>query len=212
VADSVVYGVSLLALLLFIEGADVPSGVGVPLFWAWVAAAVAYEPMLVWWRGATLGHSLYNLYVADAKTGRPPSLPRAVARTWLKALLGLLSFGWMALTRRHQALHDLATGTLVEVSDLARARPDDLLVERPPDALVVGVPIWRRVLVIVLAVALATTLQVAALATLMVMACPEERCPPGLAVLDPIIGLIWLAAVVAVIVLGWRGQLPGARA
>jgi uncharacterized RDD family membrane protein YckC len=208
-----VYGVSLLALLLVIEFANVPSRIGVPLFWTWVASALAYEPVLVSWRGATLGHSLYNLYVVDATTGRPPSLLKALARTWLKGLFGLVSFAWMALTRRHQALHDLATGTVVEVSNLARARPDDVLEERPPDALVVAVPIWRRVSAILVTVVLTTVLLVGALALLMAVACPTTgRCSPGVDIAERVIGLIWLAAVIGAIVLGWRGHLPGASA
>lgn len=212
VTDSVVYCVSLLVLLLVVEIADVPSGIGVPLFWTWVASVLAYEPLLVWWRGATLGHSICNLYVVDATTGRPPSLARAVARTWLKGLFGLPSFAWMALTRRHQALHDLATGTVVEVSDLSRARPDDLLEERGAEVMVVAVPIWRRVSAIVLVVALSTFFYVLLVGALTSMACPTERCSPGVQFVEQAIGLVWLATVIGTIVLGWRGYLPGASA
>ena len=125
--DSVLFGVSLLTLLLLFEAFHPPSAVAMPAFYAWVAAVLLYEPVLVSWRGATVGHVLYNLIVLDGRTGRPPTLPRAIVRTFLKNLLGLVSFVVMSLTRKHQALHDLATGTVVEAADVSRAHPIDMV-------------------------------------------------------------------------------------
>ena len=127
--DSVLFGVSLLTLLLLFEVLDTPSAVAMPAFFTWVVAVFLYEPVLVSWRGATIGHTVYNLVVLDSRTGRPPTLPRAVVRTILKNLLGLVSFVVMSLTRKHQALHDLATGTVVEAADATRARPVDVVLK-----------------------------------------------------------------------------------
>jgi uncharacterized RDD family membrane protein YckC len=127
--DSVLFGVSLLTLLLLFEALHLASTIAMPLFFAWVAAFVVYEPLLVSWRGATVGHLAYNLRVLDRRTGRPPTLPKAIARTFIKSLLGLVSFVAMSLTRRHQALHDLATGTVVEMADLSRLNPADVVIK-----------------------------------------------------------------------------------
>jgi uncharacterized RDD family membrane protein YckC len=123
--DSVVFGVSLLMLLLLFEAMHLASAVAMPLFFTWVVAFVVYEPVLVSWRGATIGHMAYNLRVLDRRTGRPPTLPKAIVRTFIKSLLGLVSFVAMSLTRQHQALHDLATGTVVEIADPSRVNPAD---------------------------------------------------------------------------------------
>ena len=135
--DSVLFGVSLLTLLLLFEALDTPSAVAMPVFFAWVVAVFLYEPVLVSWRGATVGHTLYNLVVLDGRTGHPPTFPRAIVRTFLKSLLGLVSFVVMSLTRKHQALHDLATGTVVEAVDVTRARSVDVVLRgaggRQPD-------------------------------------------------------------------------------
>jgi uncharacterized RDD family membrane protein YckC len=128
VTDSVLFGVSLLTLLLLFEVLDMTSAVAMPLFFTWVAAVFVYEPVLVSWRGATIGHMLYNVRVRDRRTGQPPTLPRSIVRTFIKSLLGLVSFVAMSLTRQHQALHDLATGTVVEMADPSRFNPADAVV------------------------------------------------------------------------------------
>lgn len=127
--DSVLFGVSLLTLLLVLEALHPGDGVAVPLFFTWAAAVFVYEPVLVSWRGATIGHALHNLIVLDRRTGRPPTLLRAIVRTVIKNLLGIVSFVAMSLTRRHQALHDLATGTVVEIADPERANRIDAVVK-----------------------------------------------------------------------------------
>jgi uncharacterized RDD family membrane protein YckC len=127
--DSLLIGISLLALLLLFEGLHTPGGVAVPLFYTWAAAVLVYEPVLVSWRGATIGHTLNNLVVLDRRTGRPPPFLRALVRTFIKNLLGLVSFVAMSLTRRHQALHDLATGTVVEIVHPERASRTDAVVK-----------------------------------------------------------------------------------
>ena len=127
--DSVLFGVGLLVLLLLVDALHTPGGVALPLFYAWVVAALVYEPVFVSWRGATIGHTLNNLIVRDRRTGRPPTLLRAIVRTLIKSLLGLVSFVAMSLTRRHQALHDLATDTIVEIADPDRASRIDAVVK-----------------------------------------------------------------------------------
>src|SRR5262245_19533438 len=82
-----------------------------------------YEPLLVALTGSTVGHYLCNLRVVDNRTGGNINFFKAVVRSVLKAVLGWLSFVTMATTRRHQAIHDLATNSTVQIRNLTKASP-----------------------------------------------------------------------------------------
>ncbi len=101
--------------------------VGLVICW-WVTLFL-YEPVLVW-RGGTIGHRIMNLRVVDNRTQRNVSLPKAVARFGLKALLGILSFFTMNFSRRHQAAHDILTNSSVQVRNAAKAQPHHYTVGR----------------------------------------------------------------------------------
>ena len=45
--DSVLFGVSLLTLLLLFEALDTSSAIAMPAFFAWVVAVFLYEPVLL---------------------------------------------------------------------------------------------------------------------------------------------------------------------
>jgi hypothetical protein len=168
---------------------------------------------MVWRVGGTVGHLATNLRVVDDASGRNPGLLRAAARFWIKTALGVLSFVTMLLTRRHQAVHDSLTRTTVQIRDLAKAQPDDYLVERPAVESASMPSPARRILVVVmyqvvlfLAISIAITLLVST-------ACVEaNRCTPGEEVVTNAVGLVWIGASLLCLVAGWRGRLWGARA
>jgi len=81
----------------------------------WWAIVLLYEPVLVWRGGGTIGHDAMNLRVVDNQTLGRISFPKALMRTALKILLGILSFFTMQFSRRHQALHDIATNSSVRI-------------------------------------------------------------------------------------------------
>ena len=101
--------------------------VGLVICW-WVTLFL-YEPVLVW-RGGTIGHRIMNLRVVDNRTQRNVSLPKAVARFGLKALLGILSFFTMNFSRRHQAAHDILTNSSVQIRNATKAQPHHYTVGR----------------------------------------------------------------------------------
>lgn len=93
------------------------------VFASLVAVALLYEPVCVWRFGRTPGHRAFNLEVADGGSGARLGLVRALVRFLLKGFLGWLSFFTMAFTKRRQAMHDILTGSVVRVRDMARAQP-----------------------------------------------------------------------------------------
>jgi len=174
---------------------------------------VLYEPIMVARFGGTLGHRAMNLRVVDDRTGGNPGFLRALVRFVVKTLLGILSFTTMALTRRHQAVHDSLTRTTVQIRDLARARPTDFQVERTPAADEIMPSALRRVAVIV-GYMVAVFVMFALVSSLIIPAecLNEERCTTGEQMASTILGLIWIGLTVAVIIAGWRGRLFGCRA
>ena len=90
-----------------------------------------YEPLLVSLTGGTIGHYLCNMRVVDDHGGNI-SFIKAFARMIIKSLLGWYSFLAMAMTSRHQAVHDLLTRSTVQMRDLGKAQPYHFRGRREP--------------------------------------------------------------------------------
>ena len=178
------------------------------------ALVLLYEPLLVARRGGTVGHRRANLRVVHERTGGPPGFARAFARFALKSAVGLPSFTFMALTRRHQALHDRLTDTTVRIRDLGRARDTDVAWERAAEELEpVGVRSRvRRAGVTVAYLALALAVAGVLAPALVSEACGlAGRCTPRESLTSSVLALGWVAASAWVVVAGWRGRLWGCR-
>ena len=183
VIDSAIGAAALIALMIFSSATENLRGSGVATVIAIWAFILLYEPVLVAVYGGTLGHRWSNLRVVSDETGRPPNFFVAFARFLLKGILGVYSFVAMGFTRRHQALHDVITGTTVQLRDVAAAQDFEYVNERAPDDDVAMPSLGQRVFVAILYfIAIYFILGGASL------------------VLAPLI-----------VILGWYGGLPGAR-
>ena len=176
-----------------------------------------YEPLLVSMTGGTIGHYLCNMRVVDDRGGNV-GFVKAVARVGIKSLLGWYSFLGMAMTSRHQAVHDLLTQSTVQIRDLAQAEPHHFRSRRravtPP-----GMPSQVRRSGVILAYLFGCfVLFSVAMAALAPAGLVSRQCIAGnpcSAVEIVILGSLWVAwAGISILaaVLGWRGQLWGARA
>lgn len=178
-----------------------------------LGVAFLYEPVQVWRWGATIGHRTANVRVVADSTGGNPGFGRAFARFLIKSVLGIASFVAMALTRRHQAVHDSLTGTTVQIRDFHRARVTDFAFERVADP-AIQLPSRTRRFVVVVAFLIAAFVVMSTLMVVLVTpACLDEiACTPRETLVVDVISLSWLAASVILIIAGWRGRLWGARA
>jgi uncharacterized RDD family membrane protein YckC len=212
ILDSAVYAAGFVVVLLLIEvGGGGPAGDRV-LMVLLLGFLFLYEPVMVWRRGATLGHAWKNIRVVDTRTGGNPGFMQALGRFWLKGIFGLLAFAFMATTRRHQALHDLPFGTTVEIRNPAGATLQDHAVERLPDPTRVPPPGWRRVAVILVYTVLAFILLMTALVTTASAECfYVNRCSVAEQLWQTVVELAWIALQAAIIIFGWQGRLTGAR-
>jgi uncharacterized RDD family membrane protein YckC len=179
---------------------------------AFVLVALLYDPVLVSTIGGTLGHRWTNLRVVDDDTGGNLPFGRALVRSLIKTVLGLPSFIFIGLTRRHQALHDLASRSTVQVRDLSLARPYHYVHERTETPEMVRVSRRRRILVILAyAVAIYVLVSVASLLLVSDRCVLNDECSAGEDLSFTLIITGWFAATAWVIVRGWRGRLPGCR-
>jgi len=181
------------------------------------ATWLLYEPILVSMTGGTIGHRIYNLRVVDDRGGNV-SFAKAVIRVVIKTVLGWYSFITMALTSRHQAVHDLLTKSTVQIKDLAKAQPYHFNARReqltPP-----GMPsVTRRAVAIVIYLFLCFVLFTLALPGLGAAGLVSSRCIDGnpcsgseLIILS-LLWVCWAGMSVSAVVLAWRGRLWGVRA
>jgi uncharacterized RDD family membrane protein YckC len=167
-----------------------------------------YEPLLVSMTGGTIGHYLCNIRVVDDRGGNVGFL-KAIARVAIKSFLGWYSFVAMALTSRHQAVHDLLTKSTVQIGDLAKAQTRHFAGRRnevtgpgmpPPLAeLPSSSPICSSVSRVP--------------AGLVSRRCIDGYpCSAAELVVLSLLWLVWAGTSIGAFILGWRGQLWGARA
>jgi hypothetical protein len=182
-----------------------------------IVALLLYEPVLVSFTGGTLGHYSTNLRVVDDRSGGNVSFLKACARLVIKGVLGWYSFVILAATRRNQAVHDLLTRSTVQIRDPVRARPGQYITERVELA-ASGMPSWmRRIVAICLYLLLLFVVFVVALNMVVATgwlsrSCLNEGyCSGGERVISLAPNVALLVMIAAVIALGWRGKLFGAR-
>jgi uncharacterized RDD family membrane protein YckC len=209
VRDFVVYAAGLGVIVLcssLMPPGPLLTGTIIGLF----VALLLYEPVLVTWGGGTIGHRSLNLRVVRARDGGRVGFIRALFRSSVKAVTGLLGFLAIELTRRHQGLHDLAAGTVVvprsEVSDIegfapARAPQPAILPSRLRRTTVTG-----GYLLLLFALLAAVAAVVYSEDCLL-----ADRCNEVERLADLVIGSAFFAVLAVLIVAGGKGYLPGAR-
>jgi RDD family protein len=182
-----------------------------------IALVLLYEPVLVSLAGGTIGHILSNLRVVDDRTQGNISVLKALARLIIKTTLGWYSFITMATTLRHQAMHDLLTGSTVQIRNLAEASPNHYVRERS-ELSNPGMPSRARRATVILAYMLASlALLVTAVCGLILgdvvsLAClMQDRCSHAENLTFDLAGLTWLVFCALSIVYGWRAQIFGCR-
>jgi uncharacterized RDD family membrane protein YckC len=175
-------------------------------------AFVLYEPVLVALRGATFGHRSMNLRIVRASDFGRVSFPRAVVRLLVKAVFGIPAFVAMYFTSRHQALHDLAAGTVVIPYDARVVRREWFDPARPDQAETTLPGVFQRLLVILVHWAVLFVLTVVAVMVLLFECLANDvPCSPTADFLVNILVLFAMVGFVGIGVAGWKGLLWGAQ-
>jgi uncharacterized RDD family membrane protein YckC len=182
-----------------------------------IVLVVLYEPVMVWRKGGTLGHIVCNLRVVDDRTLGNPSFLRASLRFTIKAVLGWFSFITIMASRRLRAIHDVLTGSTVQIRNVCDAKGYDFTKNLSNNDELNPYSILRRAFSIV--IYLIVSFLILALATgvfiefnLISDRCvSNEHCSVAEHLILNLIGLSLLASLFVIIGFGWRGQLFGFR-
>ena len=200
------------AVMLVAFGEPFP-GAGRVAAGAVLLSLLLYEPLMVSQYGGTLGHRRRNMRVVVDATASNPGIGRALVRFCLKTVFGIFSVIAMVATTRHQALHDLATGTSVRIHDFTIATESDYRFARPMVGPAPRASRLRRALMVVGYSASFALACILLLGVLVSRECLNAlQCGPRDRVIMSWLPACWLLGSVWAVVAGWQGRLPGARA
>lgn len=171
------------------------------------------EPALVAWTGGTVGHHLNRIKIVKKQGSGHIGFFAATVRFVIKALLGWFSLIFILTTRKHQAVHDLAAGSVVVHKDVTGLPEYEVLSERKPEEGGYRMPsVSRRLGIIFLYIVLGFIILSYTVGLLMPDACLlKHRCTAFESYTVLVLDILWFISAVVSIVLGWRGSLYGCR-
>jgi uncharacterized RDD family membrane protein YckC len=186
------------------------------LGFAAIAALLLYELVLVSTTGGTLGHHFSNLRVVDDRGGNVSFL-KACVRVVIKGTIGWFSFIILAATRRNQAIHDLLTGSTVQIRDPSKANAGHYISGRVElSASNLPSPLRRLLITVVYLVVtfiiyLVVFVGIVESGVLSKGCLSANHCSIGELLLEYAIAFALPLIMAAMVTLGWRGKLYGAR-
>jgi uncharacterized RDD family membrane protein YckC len=180
---------------------------------ALILPIVIIEPGLVAFTGGTPGHHIMGLRVRDASRDENIGILRATARAIVRTFFGWLSFIFVLVTRRHQALHDYFTSTVVVLRSPESLSVREKFAPRTEDHAPYLYPSkTRRIAVILVYIFLSFVVLSALSAVFLSDECATvNRCSDAENVTASALAVIWFFCIGAAIVMGWRGLLLGCR-
>jgi uncharacterized RDD family membrane protein YckC len=171
------------------------------------------EPGLVAFTGGTPGHHIMGLRIRDASRDENIGFLRATARAIVRTFFGWLSFIFVLVTKKHQALHDYFTLTVVVLRRPETLPAHEKFAPRTEDDARYLFPSKLRRFVVILLYALLSVVVLSALGAVFLSeeCATTNRCSAAENVTANALGIIWFICIGATIVLGWRGLLFGCR-
>ncbi len=178
-----------------------------------VAPIFILEPGLVATMGGTIGHQLLGLRIQNRETGANLNILFAVIRFIVKSILGLPSFIFVLVTKRHQAIHDMVSSSVVVIKNPTGEHEFAEQKEREIYQQNFVYPVWYwRVAIIVIYSLVSIVLFNLIMSPFLTEDCiVNELCTSFEFVFLLFAFLIWLAIIAAIMVYGWIGKLFGAR-
>ena len=174
---------------------------------------VFLEPILVSVTGGTVGHHIIGLRVRKVSEDRNINIFVAVIRSILKFFVGTVSLVFVLTTKRHQAIHDLLSRSIVVVKYPEAIPAHEALSERRSDTENYKYPgALRRILMIVSYLALYFTVGSAIIYFALSVPCLEfDSCNKVDNVVYAIISVSYWVALFLIPALGWSSKLYGCR-
>jgi len=209
--DSLILGLCFFFIVFLIS----VIGIEKPIIQSSFAAIIllSIEPVLVALTGSSIGHHISGLRVRRANEDKKIGLFRSYFRFLVKLPLGVLSLVSVLTTRRHQAIHDLVSDSIVILKDRQQVMPYEVLSERDPQSEIYEYPSkFRRVLVMsgyfALLVLLIGVLSIVGFSDLCI---DQGRCSRVEGVFDLTLSVSLWVGIFVIAGMGWQGRLYGAR-
>lgn len=204
--DSVIFLSCFVGIAVLLADAELHGGIKFGLL---VGIVLILEPGLVSVTGATVGHHLRGLRVEDAASGANLDIFRAVLRFAAKSILGLPSLLFVAVTRRHQAIHDYLSHSIVILRNPELYASHQALPERVDSGQYV-LPSRGRRMAAIRGYSFLSLFPVSILVLTIEEICLRQTwCSIPSALLDLLSSVIWTALLIFLIVVGWQGRLWG---
>lgn len=127
IIDWSIFIVMFFAAAMILADYEIHGGIKLIVF---AIILIILEPGLVSITGGSIGHHLRGLRIQDQRHGKNINIYRAIIRWIVKNLLGLWSFFFILQTRKHQAIHDQISGSVVILRDPAKLPEFEALSER----------------------------------------------------------------------------------
>lgn len=175
-----------------------------------ITVIIAVDPLLVTINGASVGHYLRGLKIETTASRKNINIVQALIRLVVKYLFGWLSLIFILITKRHQALHDLAAKSVVVIRDPSSLQGHEHFQERNLES-GFTLPSKKRRTLIICAYLLGTATALGIILNIILsQGCLEmDRCTPNERTIQQFWAYTWFAIIAAIIVLGWRGLLWG---
>ena len=173
----------------------------------------AIDPLLVSTSGASIGHHLRGLRIEKAERHQNINIIQSLVRFLIKYLFGWLSLIFILTTKKHQALHDFVSKSVVVVKKPADFHKDDLFGERTAHVTGHILPSAKRRLFIICVCLVGSFLTAVITVNLYVeLQCMDsDLCSNSDEILLRIIFYLWFASIAVIVVMGWRGLLWGSK-
>jgi len=171
------------------------------------------EPFLVTTTGGTIGHHLLGIKVVNSKTLSALGIVRATLRFITKTALGLFSLVVVLTSRRHQAVHDYLSGSIVIIKNPGTLPAYEVLKEREVEekGYIYPSKVRRIVIIILYAIILFVANGVLLVSFLTDDCLNNNTCSGYDQALSIASQILWIAGTVTLLVFGWKGKLWGCR-
>lgn len=174
--------------------------------------SILFEPILIWLTGGSIGHHYAGIKVVSGKSGKNLFVVNGVLRFLTKSLLGVVSLASMLITKRHQSLHDVVSGSVVIFKDESNALRRHKLRERVVTKSGVKPSLLRRILVALVYVVLVYFVLSLPMGFVVPAQCLDHNiCSSESNLIISAYLLLLGLSLLAIVVLSFLSKLPGAN-
>ena len=166
---------------------------------------------MIWLTGGSIGHHFAGIRIVGKTSGKNLFVLNGIVRFIVKVLLGIFSLVSMLITKKHQAIHDLLSNSVVIFKDENSALPQHKLAPRKTVFSSQKPSLWRR-LIVVIVYSIIVFFTISVITALFVSAkCTEfNQCSETEDQYLMISGLVFIALFCLILLFGFLCKLPGA--